>query len=418
MVNPLYGIIMEILSPSWINYGEAQMGKQRLRVALIGYRFMGKLHSHAYHTVQQLMNPAMDIEMAVLCGRDQDQVAKQAHVWGWRESSNNWAEVVSRPDIDAVDIAVPGEAHAAIAELALRHGKHVLCEKPLANTMQDSIAMVLAQKKAGAVTMVGFNYRRAPAVQLAHQLIASGQLGKIFHVRGQYLQDWAIDPAVPLTWRFQQDIAGSGSLGDLLTHVIDLTHFLVGDFERVSSMQQRFIESRPLPGKLTGEGLGHAGEGGTGETGPVTVDDVTAVLAELSGGAVGVFEATRFATGYKNGLRLEIHGDQGAVRFDLERMNELEYYAVERGKVPREGFRRILATHPEHPYMKYWWPEGHIVGYEVTFAHQIYDWVDAIANHRPASPDFADGLRCQEVVDAIVASTVESRITQIVHQNF
>ena len=384
------------------------MGKQRLRVALIGYRFMGKLHTHAYRMVQQLMNPAMDVEMAVLCGRDTDQVAAQAQTWGWQESSTDWAAVVARPDIDAVDIAVPGQAHAAIAELALRHGKHVLCEKPLANSRMDAERMVDAAQTAGTVAMVGFNYRRAPAVQLARQFIAQGRLGTIFQVRGQYLQDWAIDPTVPLTWRFQQEIAGTGSLGDLLTHVIDMTRYLVGEFESVTSLQKRFVDRRPLPGKLTGEGLGHAGQGVSEETGPVTVDDVTAVLAQLEGGAVGTFEATRFATGYKNGLRLEIHGDRGAIRFDLERMNELEYYQVE-PEAAVQGFRRILATHPDHPYMQYWWPEGHIVGYDVTFAHEIYDWIRAIHDGTPAEPSFVDGLRCQQVVDAILLSASEDR---------
>ncbi len=396
---------------------ETKMAKQRLRVALIGYRFMGKLHSHAYQTVQQLMNPPLDIEMAVLCGRDPDQVAAQAKTWGWQESSANWAEVIARPDIDAVDIAVPGEAHAEIAKRALDHGKHVLCEKPLANTLSDAEAMVSAARRASTVNMVGFNYRRAPAIQLAHQLIAEGRVGKIFQVRGQYLQDWAVDPSVPLTWRFQQAIAGSGSLGDLLTHVIDLTHYLVGGFESVSTLQNTFIKERPIPGALTGSGLGHAGEGG-GVKGEVSVDDLTAVLARLDGGAVGVFEATRFATGHKNALTLEIHGECGAVRFDLERMNELEYYARGTTDPSLEGFRRILATHPDHPYMQYWWPEGHIVGYDVTFAHQIYDWVDAIAHQGTANPDFAEGLRCQQVVEAIGQSATESRITTVRYKHF
>ncbi len=394
------------------------MKNRRLRVALIGYRFMGKLHSHAYQTVQQLMRPPLEIEMAVLCGRDARQVATQAAAWGWQETSTNWAEVVARPDIDAVDIAVPGNAHAEIATMALQHGKHVLCEKPLANTLEDSVRMVQAARQAGTAAMVGFNYRRAPAIQLAHQLIQEGRLGKIFQVRGQYLQDWAVDSTVPLTWRFQQAIAGSGSLGDLLTHVIDLTHYLVGGFTHVSALQKTFVAERPLPGTLTGEGLGHAGEGTQGETGPVSVDDLTAVMAHLDGDAIGLFEATRFSTGYKNALRLEIHGEQGAIRFDLERMNELEYYARDSRDPSLEGFRRILATHPDHPYMKYWWPEGHIVGYNVTFAHQIYDWVEAISRQRPARPDFLDGLRCQEVVEAIVGSAAESRTTKVLHQTF
>lgn len=237
-----------------VGFWGRRYGKAAIARCANWLRFVGKLHSHAYRMVKQLMNPAPDVEMAVLCGR-----------------------------------------------------------------------MVQADQ-AGTTTMVGFNYRRAPAIQLAYPLIRDGRLGTIFQVRGQYLQDWAIDPAVPLTWRFQQSVAGSGSVRDLLTHVIDLTHFLVGEFEKVSAFQQTFGAQRPLLGKLTGEGLGHGGQGSDGALGSVAVDDVTAVVAGLSKGVVGAFEATRFATGYKNGLRLEIHGDRGALRFDLEHLNELEYY--------------------------------------------------------------------------------------------
>jgi predicted dehydrogenase len=384
------------------------MPSDTLRVALIGYRFMGKLHSYAYHAVNHLMNPPFKVDMAVLCGRDAGNVARAASEWGWREWSTDWEAVVARPDIDAVDIAVPSDVHPVMAEAALRHGKHVLCEKPLANTVDEARRMVAAAEASRRVAMVGFNYRRAPAIQLAKQLLESGRLGRIYQVRGQYLQDWGIDPQVPLTWRFQQAVAGSGALGDLLTHVIDLTRFLVGEFEAVSAVQNRFIARRPLPGQLSGAGLGHAGETGS-QDGPVTVDDVTAVLARLSGGVTGVFEATRFATGYKNALRLEIHGERGALRFDLERVNELEFYEVDPADPTTQGYRRILCTHPNHPYLQYWWPEGHTVGYDVTFAHEVYDWVSAIATGNPVRPDFHDGLRCQVVVAAIAEAAETGR---------
>ncbi len=386
------------------------MEKPTVRIALIGYRFMGKLHSHAYNMVQQLMDPPCRIELAVLCGRDSSALKAAQEAWGWREISTDWRAVVARTDIDAVDIAVPGNAHAEIALAALAKGKHVLCEKPLANTLADAEAMVDAAEASGKVHMVGFNYRRAPAVQLARRLIDEGRLGKIFQVRGTYLQDWAADPNVPLTWRFDRSVAGSGSLGDLLTHVLDMTRFLVGDFEEVTALSHTFVARRPLPANFSGTGLGHAGQAASDSFGSVDVDDVTAVLARLEGGVIGVFEATRFATGFKNALCLEVHGDRGAIRFDLERMNELDYYAVETEEPTRQGFRRILATHPDHPYMQYWWPEGHIVGYDVTFAHEIHDWLSAIIRSQPVSPDFTDGMRCQAVVDAI-ASSAQKRVT-------
>ena len=380
------------------------MEKPTVRIALIGHRFMGKLHSHAYNMVQQLMDPPCRIELAVLCGRDEAALKAAQNAWGWREGSTDWRSVVARTDIDAVDIAVPGNAHAEIALAALAHGKHVLCEKPLANTLGDAQAMADAAQASGKVHMVGFNYRRAPAVVLARRLIDEGMLGKLFQVRGTYLQDWAVDPQVPLTWRFDRAIAGSGSLGDLLTHVLDMTRYLVGEFEQVTALSHTFVSQRPLPANFSGAGLGHAGQAAADAFGPVDVDDVTAVLAKLQDGVVGVFEATRFATGFKNALCLEVHGDRGAIRFDLERMNELDYYAVETATPARQGFRRILATHPDHPYMQYWWPEGHIVGYDVTFAHEIYDWLNAIIGSERVVPDFTDGLRCQAVVDAIAAS--------------
>ncbi|MCY0899838.1 MAG: Gfo/Idh/MocA family oxidoreductase [Firmicutes bacterium] len=393
------------------------MAKDRLRVALIGHRFMGKVHSHAYQMVNQLMQPPLEIELGVLCGRDASDVAAHAQAWGWREWSTDWPAVVARPDIDAVDIATPSDMHPAIAIEALRHGKHVFCEKPLANSVKAAEAMVQAARQARTVAMVGFNYRRAPALQLAHQLIESGEIGRVFEVRGLYLQDWAVDPNVPLTWRFREEVAGSGALGDLLTHVIDLTHFLVGDFQDVLALRQTFIDERPMLAKAAGEGLGHVGAGRE-QKGSVTVDDVTAVLAHLRNGAVGVFEATRFATGHKNGLQLEIHGERGSLRFNQERMNELEFYSVEdRAGLSRAGFRRILATHPDHPYVAFWWPEGHILGYDVTFAHELYDWVNAIAQGTVAHPDFEDGVRCQKVVEAIVASCQQSQAVTVPSQD-
>lgn len=379
-----------------------------LRVALIGYRFMGRMHAHAYRTVRQLMDPALKPRVQVLVGRDAAGVEAQADALEIPAWSTDFREVIARDDIDAVDIAVPSDQHAEIALAALRAKKHVLCEKPLANTVELARTMRDAAVAAGVVHLVGFNYRRMPAIALARHLIDEGRLGRIFHVRATYLQDWAVDPATPLTWRFQRDVAGSGSLGDLLTHLIDLTRYLVGEFSEVMAMQETFIHERPVVTAAIGTGLGPAAAGSA--RGPVTVDDATTVLARMANGALATFEATRFATGRKNALRIEIHGERGAIGWDLENLNEL-WVAGRDGAV--DGFRRVLATHPEHPYLRHWWPEGHGVGYDAGFAHEIYDWVRAIAGKQPVHPDFTDGLRCQEVVEAIGRSAEEHRAVAV-----
>lgn len=379
-----------------------------LRVALIGYRFMGRMHAHAYRMVSQLMDPPLRPKVAVLVGRDAAGVEAAARAFEIPSWSTDFREAVTRDDIDAVDIAVPSDQHAEIAMAALAAKKHVLCEKPLANTVEVARAMRDAAVQAGVTHMVGFNYRRMPAMALARRLIDEGRLGRVFHVRATYLQDWAVDPNTPLTWRFRKDVAGSGSLGDLLTHLIDLTRYLVGEFGEVMAMQETFIRERPVVTAAVGSGLGPAQAGS--EKGPVTVDDATTVLARMENGALATFEATRFATGRKNALRIEIHGERGAIGWDLENLNEL-WVAGRDGAV--DGFRRVLTTNPEHPYLRHWWPEGHGVGYDVGFAHEIYDWMRAIAGEEPARPDFADGLRCQEVAEAIGRSVAERRVVPV-----
>lgn len=362
----------------------------RVRVALIGYAFMGRAHSNAYRQVTRFFSPRLTPEMAVLCGRTKPDVERAAKKLGWQEASTDWREVVNRPDIDIVDIATPGDSHAEIAIAAARAGKAVFCEKPLANSVREADRMLAAVKKAGVVHMICHNYRRVPAVALAQQLIADGRIGEVRHFRGTYLQDWITDPALPLLWRFKKERAGSGALGDIAAHVIDLARYLVGEIAEVSGELRTFIKTRPLPGH-------------SAQRGRVTVDDSAMALARFANGATGTIEATRLATGRKNANRFEINGSAGTIAFDLERMNELEVY-FDSGPSRQRGFRRILVTESSHPYIKGWWPPGHIIGYEHTFTHTVYDLLEAMADGRIPQPNFADGLRNQRVLDAIERS--------------
>jgi predicted dehydrogenase len=377
-----------------------------LRVAMIGHAFMGNAHSQAWRTAPYFFSLPLRPELAVVVGRDADRAAEAAGRLGWAESSADWREVVARDDIDLVDICTPGDTHAEIAIAALEAGKHVLCEKPLANTVAEAEAMSEAAEKAranGILTMVGFTYRRVPAIALARQLVAEGKIGDIRHVRAQYLQDWIADPEAPLSWRLDKEKAGSGALGDIGAHIVDLTQFVTG--ERVVELTGRletFVKERPYPAGSTAGSLG--GGGTSAERGPVTVDDAASFLATFAGGAMGVFEATRFASGRKNAIRVEINGSLGSLAFDFEDMNVLEYFdATEPAAVG--GFRRIIVTEAEHPYVAAWWPPGHGLGYEHGFTHQVVDLVTAIADGTDPSPTFADGLQVQRVLDAVETSS-------------
>jgi predicted dehydrogenase len=377
-----------------------------LRVAMVGYAFMGAAHSQAWRNAHRFFDLPAVPELTVLCGRDASAVASAAHRFGWRESATDWREVVSRDDIDVVDVSSPGDTHRDIALAALAAGKHVLCEKPLANTLVEAEEMTAAAEAAaqrGVLSMVGFNYRRTPALALARELVSQGRLGEIRHVRAQYLQDWIVDPEFPLVWRLQKDKAGSGALGDIGAHVIDLASFLTGDrLTGVSGTLRRFVEERPLPDQAAGLS-GSAGS----SMGTVTVDDAAAFFGRTSGGALAVFEATRFATGRKNAMRIELNGSDGSLAFDFERLNELQVYD---GTVPAAdaGFRRILATEPDHPYAGAWWPPGHGLGYEHTFVHEIADFVRDVCAGEPPSPSFADGLYVQRVMEAVESSSSQS----------
>ena len=358
-----------------------------INVALIGYAFMGKAHSNAYRQVAPFFSPRLTPRMKVLCGRTPAKVRAAAREYGWDEAATDWEEVVHRKDIDLVDICTPGDSHAAIAIAAARAGKAVFCEKPLANTVAEAERMLAAVTKAGVTHMICHNYRRAPAVMLAKQLIAEGQLGEIRHYRGTYLQDWNTDPKLPLVWRLDKKKAGSGALGDLAAHSIDLARFLVGEIAEVAGDLKTFIKTRPLPGNPK-------------KTGRVTVDDASTALVRFKNGAIGTIEATRMAPGRKNYNRFEINGSRGSLAFDMERMNELEVY-FEADKPRVRGFRRILVTEPGHPYFKAWWPAGHIIGYEHTFTHTVYDLLEAMADGKVPTPNFEDGVRNQRLLAAI-----------------
>lgn len=384
---------------------------QQLRIAMIGHRFMGKMHSHAYRMADQMMGASLKPKLAVICGRDLKATEWAKEAWGWEEASVDWKTVVEREDIDAVDIAVPSDVHYDIAATAIQAGKHVLCEKPLTNDLASAYELWQAACDAHIVHQVGFNYRRVPAVALIKRVIDEGKIGRIFHVRAQYLQDWAVSPEVPLSWRFRKEVAGSGALGDLLTHLIDLTRYLVGEFSQVSAMEQTFVADRPEVQEVIGTGIGTATS--RSRRGPVTVDDATVVIAHMTNGALATFEATRFASGRKNALRMEIHGDKGAVAFDLERLNELRVHFRRHLGPCDDGFQRILVTRPDHPFMEHWWPDGHILGYDSTFAHEVYAWLSAIDTGCQADPGFGDGVRCQEVVEAIGTAITTEKATLV-----
>jgi predicted dehydrogenase len=368
-----------------------------LGVAMIGYAFMGKAHSNAWRNVASFFDvPAF--EQRVLVGRDAGQVAAAAAKYGWAESATEWRSVLERDDVDIVDICAPGWMHAEIAIAALAAGKHVLVEKPLANTLAEAEAMTAAAQAArgkGVQSMVGFNYRRVPALALARQLIAEGRLGSVRHVRAAYLQDWLADETAPMTWRLNKDKAGSGALGDIASHAIDQVLFLLGDsVTEVSGRLHTFVGSRP------------------GAAGPeeVTVDDAAWATLSLASGAIASVEVSRVATGQKNSLKLEIYGEKGTILFDLENLNELGFLDAT-APVREQGFRRILVNEPDHPYLDAWWPQGHIIGWEHTFTHEIRDFLAAINAGQAPSPSFEDGLNVQRILNAVEESAAAKSAT-------
>ena len=384
------------------------MAIPKLNVAMIGYKFMGKAHSNAYRQVARMMDPAAEPVMKLLVGRTPDALDAAAAQYGWQQTATDWRRAIRRKDIDIVDVCTANDTHMEIVLAALRAGKHVLCEKPLAMNTKQAARMARAAVESGVKHMVNFNYRTCPAVALAKQLIAEGRIGRIFHWRACYLQDWIIDPDFPLVWRLDKHVAGSGSHGDLNAHIIDLALWLVGDIAEVSSAMETFVKERPLQAMTTG-GLGAAAGDGRG---PVTVDDAVISLARFRNGALGTFEATRFAAGRKNGWFFEINGDKGSVRFEFERMNEL-YFFDRTDPAHAQGFRTILATESIHPYLQAWWPPGHIIGYEHGFTHSVYNFLNAVARDTPPSPDFVEGARVNAVLDAMSKSAETRKWTAV-----
>jgi predicted dehydrogenase len=369
-------------------------------VGLVGYKFMGRAHSNAYRQLPRFFDADPVPRMAAICGRDEAGVKEAADSLGWESYETDYRRLMERDDVGLVDVVTPGNTHHEIVLAALEAGKHVICEKPLANSLAEAEEMLAAAREAGTINTVCFNYRRAPAVQLAKKLIDEGRLGTIRHWRATYLQDFIMDPQFPLIWRLRKELAGSGALGDIGAHIVDLSQFLLGGISEVVGMMETFIKERPLEEASAGGGL--LASGGA-ETGEVTVDDAAAFLAHFESGAMGTFEATRFAAGRRNKNAFEINGSKGSVAFNLERMNELEVFFVD-DDADVQGFRTVNVTEPDHPFAGAWWPPGHILGYEHTFVHTMKDLMDGIKAGESPAPTFEDAYRVQAVLDAVERS--------------
>lgn len=358
-----------------------------VRIALFGTKFMGKAHSQAYRNVNRYFPDSPALEMKVIVGRNPRETAEAAERYGWQEASTDWKAVMRRGDIDVVDIATPGNLHCEMALEAARRGKHIVCEKPLANTLSEARRMLKAVEKAGVRHFLMHNYRRVPAVALAKRMIEDGRIGEIRHFRARYLQDWALDPKLHLVWRFDKRSSGSGALGDLGAHIIDLARYLCGEITELSAALETFIKQRPVAPKARKKAA-------------VTVDDAVAMCVRFDNGALGTLEASRFAPGRKNHNTFEINGSKGSLEFDLEKLNILRFYDLADAPDAR-GFHEIIAcTRGEHPYADAWWFDGHILGYEHTFTHSVYDFLKAFEQNKQTHADFVDGVRNQAVLDA------------------
>jgi len=379
-----------------------------INIALIGYKFMGKAHSNAYRQVSHFFPGKLTPRLKVICGRDRAGLEAAARQFGWEEVETDWRRVVTRKDIDVVDVSSPGYLHAEMAIAAARAGKHVICEKPLANNVADARKMLQAVERAGVKHMIMHNYRKIPAVCLAKKMIEDGRIGDIYHYHGAYLQDWIMDPGFPLVWRLEKKFAGSGALGDIGSHAIDFARFLNGEFASLTAQMTTFIKERPL----AGSGATTWGAKGSKGSGKVTVDDDTNFLARFRNQSVGVFESSRFCGGRRNYNTFQLYGSKGSLAFNLERMNELEFYDST-DKPGDQGFKTINVTEAVHPYVGAWWPSGHIIGYEHTFVHAIHDFLVALEKDKMPSPNFTDGLKNQIVMDAIEKSAKSGKWEKI-----
>lgn len=379
------------------------MAKKQLNVALIGTKFMGKAHSNAFLQAPRFFKMAAQPVMTVIVGNDPKGTKDAAAQYGWDEWSTDWKEVVNREDIDIVDVASPGHLHAPMVIEAAKAGKHIICEKPLANTLKEAEAMLAAAKKAGIKHMCGFTYRFNPAIQTIKKMIDSGELGDIFHVRACYQQDWIVDPEFPVNWRLQKKTAGSGALGDIGAHIVDMTQFLVGDITEVSSALQTFIKERPLA-DAQATIAAKTGQKKSKKKGKVDVDDAAIFLARFKGSnTLGTYEATRFAPGRRNFHGIEIYGSKGSVLWNQEDMCKFQYYNIADPDT-LQGFRTVNATDPGHPYTDAWWPPAHNIGYEHLFTHEVYEFIHQLNRKKVTYPTFEDGVKCQRVLDAVVTS--------------
>ena len=365
------------------------MTKPILNIGLVGTQFMGKAHSNAYKKLSSFPDAEVLASLHSVCGRNVERMERLTELYGWKNKETDYKKLVQSDEIDLVDISTSNDMHLPIAKAAAEAGKNILCEKPIARNAEEAIEMYQLVEKKSVIHMMIFNYRFVPAIALAKKMIDEGKLGEIRHFNAVYYQDWLVDPQFPFVWRHSVETSGSGAHGDMNAHIVDLARYLVGEFEAVSGDQKVFIKERPIEG--------------TDEIGEVTADDTTSFLARFTNGAIGSFCATRFATGRKNFMRLEIFGSKGSVNFNLERMNELNYFDNEQ-QSDYQGFTNILATENIHPYIKNWWPPGHIIGWEHTFVHQIAYLLDSIHKNEKVTPDFYDGAKCQLVLDAVSQS--------------
>jgi len=370
---------------------------QSIAIGMIGYKFMGKAHSNAYRQIGQFFDLPLTPRLKTISGRDKPKVEKMAQRWGWENAVDDWRRIIDDPEIKVVDICSPNNTHRDIAIAAFEAGKIVACEKPLAMNGAEAEQMAAAARKSGKINTVWFNYRRVPAIAFARQLIDEGRIGRVYHFRALYLQDWTMDPSVPLLWRMDKDVAGSGVTGDLHSHIVDLSNFLAGDIESVAGTSKIFINERERP------------EGGKSK---VEIEDASIFVAKYTNGAIGHFEATRFANGRKNGNTFEINGEVGSLYFDLEDMSRLWYFDSREPK-HIQGWRKISVWEEVHPYMKQWWVPGCAIGYEHTFGNQAADLMNAIAQNKPMQPNFDDGLKCQLVLDAVMEASSSDRWVRV-----
>jgi predicted dehydrogenase len=375
-----------------------------INIALIGYKFMGKAHSNAFRQVSHFFPGKLTPRLKVICGRDRKAAEAAARQFGWEEVETDWRRVIERKDIDVVDISTPGHLHYPMAIAAAEAGKHIICEKALANSLAEAKEMLRAVERGRVKHLLMHNYRKIPAVAYARQLVDEGRIGRVYHYRAAYLQDWIMDPDFPLVWRLDKKLAGSGVLGDLGSHIIDLARYLNSDITSVTASMTTFIKARP---KL-GSGEGAWGAKGRGSKGKVTVDDAVIFLAKFENASVGTFEASRFCGGRRNFNCFEIYGSKGSLAFNLEKMNELQFYD-RADKQPLQAFKTINVTEASHPYAGAWWPPGHILGYEHTFVHAVHDFLTAIEKDTVASPNFQDGVYELAVMEAIEKSAKTQR---------